>query len=59
VGRVLHSGVSEEGGDKLGGSVRLVAAGEAAGEKNDLALIGGPDKPFNASLPRPERFWLV
>ena len=40
-GGVGHLGVAEEGGDELGGAVGLVAAGEAAGDEDDLTLAGG------------------
>ena len=39
-GGVPHLRVAEEGGDEFGGAVRLVAAGEAAGDENDLAVPG-------------------
>ncbi len=34
-----HGRGPEERGDELGGAVRLVAAGEAAGDHDDLALL--------------------
>ena len=38
--RVGDLAVAEEGGDELAGAVGLVAAGEAAGDEDDLALTG-------------------
>ena len=35
---------AEEGGDELGAAVRLVAAGETAGQHHDLALANGLDQ---------------
>ncbi len=40
VGGVGHLRVAEEGSDELAGAVGLVAAGEAAGQEDDLALLG-------------------
>ena len=36
---LADGGVAEEGGDELAGAVRLVAAGETAGNKDDLRLL--------------------
>ena len=36
--------IAEEGGDELCAAVRLVAAGEAAGQHDDLALVDGLDQ---------------
>ena len=42
--RLGDGGAAEEGGDELGAAVRLVAAGEAAGQHDDLAVIDGLDQ---------------
>ena len=39
-GGVPHLRVAEKGGNEFGGAVRLIAAGEAAGDENDLAVPG-------------------
>ena len=35
----LNGGIAEKGGDEFGGAVRLIPAGEAAGEENHLRLL--------------------
>ena len=42
--RLGDGGAAEEGGDELGAAVRLVAAGEAAGQHDDLAASEWPSR---------------
>ena len=44
---VPHLGIAEEGGYELGGAVRLVTAGEAAGDKYYLAVSCGTREAVN------------
>ena len=45
---LLDRGVAEERRDELGTAVGLVAAGEAAGDDDDLAILDGLGKALDA-----------